>query len=90
MTEILELSDDQLKDIHGGCAGTTLGLGGLHLGFGGFHGFRFGFGGFSGFSFAPVQQVTLVPVQTATVVQPVGVTGVQATSCQQSVALALV
>ena len=89
MTELLELpelelSDDQLQTISGGCAGTTLGLGGLHFGFGGFHlggGLHYSFGGFYGGPVVVSQPVALVPVQTQTVVaQPV--TAVQSASCQ--------
>jgi len=88
-TQETELSDEQLQTISGACAlaGTPVGLAGLglglHLGLGGFRGFRgghFGFGGFGFGSFVPVQTIAVVPVQTETVVeQPV--TAVQTTTC---------
>ncbi len=94
MTELLELpelelSDDQLQDISGGCQNATLSLGGLHLGFGhSFHyGGGFGFGGFFGGPVLVAQPVQQVQYQ---VVEATPVTAVQATSCQQQVALALV
>ena len=77
----IELTDEELDNISGGCAGLGLGLG-LHLGLGGFHGRHFGGGfGFGGFGFGgPVFVEQLVPVQTETVVeQPV--TAVQTTTC---------
>lgn len=68
----IELSDEQLENISGGCQGTTLGIvqlsGGLHLGFGGVQQSCSGFG-FGGVIVEPQPTLTVVQ-QPPTVVVP--------------------